>query len=146
MTAVQQPVCVDPVATGSTLPTDGTWHRWRDPYLQAAAGYVGYGLVYLGGAIARLTPDRKVTFLGVVPWWALYVLGAALILVLPWVIVRWRPWPARILALGPMSKAFVLCWRLARGSGGAFDVAFALVAVAASALLLRAGLSRRRRA
>ena len=114
----------------------------RDPYVHAAAGYLAYGLVYLGGAIARLTPDRKVTFFGFMSWWAFYVLGAALVLVLPWVVVRWRPWPARILALGSMSKALVLCWRLGRGAGGAFDIIFALVAIGASVLLLRAGFSR----
>jgi hypothetical protein len=123
---------------------DVPFRRWRDPYLQAAAGYVVYGIVYLGGAIARLTPERQVTFLGFVPWWALYVGGAALIAVLPWVIVRWRPWPARIVALGPLSKAIVLGGRLLRGSGGVFDVVFAVVAAAACVLLLRAGFSRGR--
>jgi hypothetical protein len=99
--------------------------------------------VYLGGAVAALSPERRVTHWGFMPWWAFYVLGASLIVVLPWAILRLRPWAARILALGPASKALVLCWRIGEGKGGAFAVAFLVVAVTAAVMLARAGWSRR---
>lgn len=122
-------------------------HGWdrarRDPFVHAAVAYVVYGLVYLGGAIARLTPDRKVTHWGFMPWWAFYVLGALLVVALPWAVLRWRPWAARILALGPASKALVLCMRIGQGRGSAFDVGFAGIAVVAALVLARAGLSER---
>ena len=120
------------------------WDRARrDPYVHAAVAYIAYGLVYLGGAIAQLTPERRVTHWGFMPWWAFYVIGAALIVVLPWAILRWRPWVARILALGPAAKALVLCLRIGQGSGGAFDVGFAGIAVVAAVMLARAGACRR---
>ena len=119
----------------------------RDPYLHAAAGYAAYGVVYLVAAAAELRPEMRRDWFGFVPWWAFFLLGGVLILIVPLAILRWRPWVARIMALGPLAKALVLCFRLGTGrvsgAGFALTAAFAAVAIIATVLLLRAGFGPR---
>ena len=47
-------------------------------YRRAAQGYLAYGVVYLFGAASQLTPERQHDFYGI-PWWAFFVVGAALV-------------------------------------------------------------------
>ena len=113
-------------------------------YRRAALAYGVYGCVYLGGAVAALTPDRKTTFFGVVPWWAFYGVGALLLLALPVLIWREYMWLTRILSLGPAGKALALLWQQGRlvaetGSPDLFRLFFAALAVAAACLLALAG-------
>jgi hypothetical protein len=113
-------------------------------YRRAALAYAVYGCVYLGGAVAALTPDRKTTFFGVVPWWMFYVVGAVLLLALPVLIWREYMWLTRILSLGPAGKALALLWQQGRlvaetGSPDLFPLFFAALAVAAACLLALAG-------
>jgi hypothetical protein len=119
----------------------------RDPYAQAAAAYATYGLVYLGGAMAALTPERRTTFFGFVPWWAFYVGGAGLLVGLSALLWRRLRWLALVLWIGPLVKAVTLVRRelLAGASGGAsaFRWAFVAVALIAAITILRAGLTPR---
>ena len=115
------------------------------PYRVAAVFYFFYGLVYLGGAISRLTPDRMVTFFGFVPWWAFYVAGGLMVAVLPLLVWRRYKWFTRIIAIGPAGKALSLCWRQARtpdGETAMYDWFFIAVAITAAVLLFRAGWGR----
>ena len=112
-------------------------------YHLAAVAYALYGVVYFVGAVVALTPERQVSWLGIVPWWAFYAVGLVLLLLLPVLIWRQWQWLCRILALGPASKALVLFWRqgrlLANGEPpGLFNWLFAVVAIAAALLLARA--------
>ncbi len=113
-------------------------------YRRAALAYGVYGCVYLGGAVAALTPDRKTTFFGVVPWWVFYVVGALLLLALPVLIWRELMWLTRILALGPAGKALTLLWQQGRqvadtGEADLFRLFFAVLAVTTACLLALAG-------
>lgn len=116
-----------------------------DPYAQAALGYFVYGGAYLAGAALRLAPERRVDSFGMVPWWAWFVAGALLWLVLPLLILRrWR-WLVLPLALGPIGRGLFLAWRQGRavtagGGMSVFEAAWAVVALVAGALLIRAGL------
>lgn len=71
------------------------------------------------------------------PWWASSVLGALLVIVLPWIVSRWRPLTERILALGPAAKVLVPSMWIGQRRGSAFEVALARSAVAAARLLAR---------
>ena len=73
--------------------------RLRDPYALAAVVYLAYGLVYLGGAVAALTPERQVTFFGFVPWWAFYVVGLGLVMTLPALVWRRFKWLTRFISV-----------------------------------------------
>ncbi len=131
-----------------------------DPYHLAAGFYFFYGLCYLGGAIVALTPQRMGTFFGFVPWWAFYVAGGIMVVLLPLLVSRRYRWFTRIIAFGPAAKALTLCWRQGRllGAAPAADVAtdaanraslaydwfFLIVAVIAAVLLFRAGWGDRR--
>jgi hypothetical protein len=115
-----------------------------DPYRRAAVAYVVYGLVYLVGAILQLTPDRQRDFFGFVPWWAFYVAGAAVILTLPVLVWRRYKWFTRILSIFPAIKALSLFIKQGRLMGAGeptvpYNWFFAVVALAAGALLFRAG-------
>lgn len=128
---------------------------WRarlthDAHAQAGVAYACYGLTYLGGAVAQLSPDRMQTFFGFVPWWAFYVTGAVLVAVLPVVVWHGFRWFTLVLALGPSAKALTLAWRQgARWRAGedlpSFDWFFALMALTAVAFMLRAVASGPRR-
>ena len=120
-----------------------------DSYAQAATFYLFYGLVYFGGAVAALTPDRKVTFFGFVPWWAFYVAGLVLICTLPLLVWRGAKWLTRFLTIAVAIKALTLCWkqgRLIQSGEGAdpYTWFFIVVAIAAAALLFRASFGDRR--
>jgi len=136
----------------------------QEKFQQAAGGYVAYGIVYwLGGltlAAAGLGPrplaGRAVAFL--------FVVGAALVVVIPWLLVAERPWFdrwvlsrrdfARILTLFVGFRA-VEVGRIAANPRvelvaiGGFAVPmrvgaalFCLMTVAMAVLLARAGWSR----
>jgi len=131
----------------------GWWGRLRkDAFAQAAVAYAVYGVFYLSGALAGMTPERRTPLWGVVPWWAFFVAGGALVLLLPWLIARGTWWLA--LGLSPLvaAKALVLVWRQGRSVAagvepGVFPWVFACVAGITSLLLFRAGwLGRPRRA
>ena len=128
------------------MPSRTSESRARDPYVHAAAAYVVYGLVYLGSAWASLTPERMRP-VGGLPWWSFFVLGGLLLVVVPLLLLQRSKWLARILALGPGAKALVLLYRQGTRVGAgepapAADWLFALVAIAAAVLLLRAGFGR----
>lgn len=120
----------------------------RDGYRIAAIFYLLYGLVYLGGAIDGLTPSRRVTFFGFVPWWAFYIAGGLMVVALPLLVWRRYKWFTRIIALGPAGKALALCWRQGRALGSdeaartasfTYNWFFIGVAITAAVLLFRAG-------
>ena len=113
-------------------------------YRLAAIAYVLYGLLYLGGAVLALTPERMGLYFGFLPWWALDLVGAALLAVLPLLVLRQWTWLTRILALGPAAKALVLFRREGMAMAGGespslFTWAFALTAVLAALTLSWAG-------
>ncbi len=119
----------------------------RETYSMAAVGYAIYGTIYLIGAILELSPARKVTSLGFIPWWSWYVGGAALIAAMPVFLARGVRWLAILLALGTGSKCLFLVWqhsrRLVNGQPlDLYNVFFAAVALGACILLIRAASSR----
>ena len=119
-----------------------------DPYKLAAMAYLTYGLVYLTGAVWEIQADpaRKVTFWGVVPWWAFYVAGAGILVTLPVYLWREIRWLALTLAFFTAVKALTLCWIQGRHiSAGQeqslYNWVFAVIAATTSILLLRASRS-----
>ena len=116
-----------------------------DPYHLAAACYFAYGLIYLGGAIVALTPQRRVTFFGFFPWWGFYLAGSLMLLLLPLLVWRRKRWLTRLLAFGPAGKALTLCWRQGREGLVVHDLLFLVAAVLAAVLLFRAGWADRGR-
>jgi hypothetical protein len=118
----------------------------KDPYRLAAVGYAAYGLVYLLGAVLELTPERMRSF-GGVPWWVFYVVGAALLGLMPILVWKHFTWLTRLLALGPAGKALSLSWLQSRHAvlgepTRPYDWFFIVVAIVAATLLARAGFSR----
>jgi hypothetical protein len=116
---------------------------------QAAAAYVVYGLVYLGGAWVQMTPERRSAG-GPIPWWAFFVAGALLVVVLPPLVLRGPRWIPVVLGALVGVKALALWWRAATDAraGGpiAFHACFAAIATATCVLLLRASAAAPRRA
>jgi len=115
----------------------------KDRYHQAAVAYFLYGIVYLSGAWFRLTPERQVSIYNI-PWWAFYIAGALLVIVLPLLVWKHFKWFTRIIVLGPTIKAVVLLKRElpATLSGTEIDLFnwfFVGVALVAAYLLFRAG-------
>lgn len=137
-------------------PINHLFKIWLDrdhAYQTAATSYGIYGLIYLAGAIAQLTPGRQITFFGFVPWWFFYLGGVLLVLLLPVLIWR-RPqlprgqlirmWYTRILAFGPAVKALSLLWKQSRlitagQSSDLYNWFFCAIAIVASLFLFRAG-------
>ena len=113
-----------------------------DPYSLAAAGYFIYGVVYLAAAYALLTPERTRDFASL-PWWAFFAGGTALLLLLPYLILKRWKWFSLVLAFGPLGKAIQLLVFEWSGDGRPrlLNLLFAVVALIASALLFRAGLT-----
>jgi|GEM_PF-2490955 len=119
----------------------------KNAYQRAAVGYLVYGCVYMGGAIAEILADesrQKSFFGGTVPWWAFYVVGALLIALMPVLVWKRYKWLTRILAFGPAGKAITLFWLMGkdlREGGGldAYSLVFAVVAVTSACLLAYAG-------
>jgi hypothetical protein len=115
-----------------------------DPYRRAAVAYLVYGVVYLVGAVIRLSPERQRDFFGFVPWWAFYIAGLALIVVVPVLVWQRRMWFTRVLSVFPMLKALSLLIKQGKliGQGEpslAYNWFFALVAMGAGMFLFRAG-------
>lgn len=105
---------------------------------QAAVAYFLYGVVYMGGAIGELDASRMRRFVaGTVPWWAFYVLGGVFIVVLPILVAKGYRYLALVLAILTGAKSLYLFYGLGRGFS-VFNSSFALVALAASMLLVRA--------
>jgi hypothetical protein len=140
----------------------------EEKFGHAAWGYVVYGIVYwVGGLILALaglgpSPAGNPAGWGIVV--TLFVIGGALVVVIPWLLVRERPWFerwvlsrrdfARILTLFVAYRAVEvgrIAWRprveLISVGGFAIPmrlgaVAFFVVTVAMAVLLARAGWSR----
>ncbi len=103
-----------------------------------------YGIVYFVGAIYELTPDRKVTHWGFVPWWVFYAAGLAVLMTFPVFVWRHVRWLALTLCFFTAVKALWLFYlqgrRLQAGDPtNLYNWFFAAVAITASLLLLRAG-------
>jgi hypothetical protein len=118
--------------------------RLADPYRRAAVGYVIYGLVYLGGAVIELSPERQRDFFGFVPWWVFYIAGLGLVLTIPVVVWQRRMWFTRVLSVFPVIKALSLLLGLGKllGEGeptSLYRWFFSAVAMVAGVLLARAG-------
>ena len=100
--------------------------------------YLLYGVVYLAGAIARLSPERQVSINGI-PWWVFYALGVLVLIAFPILIWRGYKWFTRILLLGPALKAVTLISReLRMESIDLYNCLFAATAIAASLAMARA--------
>ncbi len=103
--------------------------------------YVVYGLVYLVGAASQLTPDRQHDFYGV-PWWAFFVIGAALVGTFP--VLIWKRYRrfTQILSVFPAIKAATLLLKQGKLMGAGeptvpYNWFFAVVALTASVILFR---------
>jgi len=130
----------------SGLRSDRTGGPWLGRFRAAAVAYGIYGSVYLGGAIAALSPDRKVAVWGV-PWWSYYLLGALFLALFPVLLWRGNLWLGRLLALGTGGKTLALCWKQGRliGSDEPSLFTWFFLAVAATTTLVLARASFRRR-
>jgi len=116
------------------------------PYRRAAQGYFAYGVVYLIGAASQLTPDRQHDFYGI-PWWAFFVVGAALVAIVPWLIWRAHRRFTQVMSIFPGIKAMTLLMKQGKlmGAGeptNVYNWFFVAVALTASVLMMRAGFGR----
>jgi len=118
----------------------------RDPWKAAALAYFTYGVVYLFGAASQLTPDRQHDFYGV-PWWAFFVVGAALVAVFP--VLVWKRYRrfTQVLSIFPAIKAATLLMKQGKLMGAGeptilYNWFFAVVALTASVMLFRASFGR----
>ena len=114
----------------------------QDPWKKAALAYIAYGVVYLFGAASQLTPDRQQDFYGV-PWWAFFVVGAALVAIFP--VLVWKRYRrfTQVLSVFPAIKAATLLMKQGKlmGAGeptNTYNWFFAVVALSASVMLFRA--------
>ncbi len=124
-------------------PADRAALRFR----YAAIAYAVYGIVYMVGGVLELTPERRVTFWGFMPWWAFYVAGALILFTLPIFVWQGVRWLALTLCFFTAFKALWMVGiqgrRLATGDPtDLFDWVFSTVAAIAAGLLLNAGLNR----
>ena len=115
----------------------------------AALAYALYGFVYLWGAIGVLNPSRMITFWGVVPWWAFYLVGLAFMMSLPYLVLRGIRWLIFSLSFFTAFKTLWLFYMEGRHFAesapvGAYNIFFAVVAMGASLTLLAAGLRTQR--
>jgi hypothetical protein len=113
----------------------------RHPWKVAALAYAAYGVVYFFGAASQLTPDRQHDFYGV-PWWAFFVVGAALVAVCP--VLVWKRYRrfTQVLSVFPAIKAATLLMKQGKLMGAGeptilYNWFFALVALMASVMLFR---------
>ena len=109
--------------------------------------YAVYGLVYMFGAIVQLDQERQREFFGVLPWWSFYLVGAAIIAWFPVLIWNRRRTFTRVLSIFPFIKAMTLLIKQGKLLGAGeealvYNWFFAVVAVTASVLLMKAGFSK----
>ena len=121
--------------------------RFDDPWRRAAIAYWVYGLVYIVGAMAFLTPERQGDRYGI-PFWVWYVAGAALWLGLPPLIWRGARRLTQVLTVFVGIKALWLMYKqgIALGAGESpllYNWFFAATAMVTSVLLYRASWTRR---
>ena len=117
----------------------------KDPWKRAALAYILYGLVYLFGAASQLTPDRQQDFYGI-PWWAFFVVGAALVATFP--VFIWKGYRrfTQILSIFPAIKAATLLMKQGKLIGAGeptvtYNWFFAVVALSASVVMFRVAFS-----
>jgi len=114
----------------------------KDPYKTAAFCYLIYGIFYLSVAFSELTPARKTTFWGIVPWWSFYILGLIFVIFLPWLILKRKPLLCLILAIGPGTKALYLLYQQEKNFHlhkiEWYNLSFALLAMVTSLMLFYA--------
>jgi|APSaa5957512493_1039668.scaffolds.fasta_scaffold215382_1 hypothetical protein len=127
-------------------PSKDVLSHWQQPYHRAALAYATYGLVYLFGAWLQLTPDRQHDFHGV-PWWFFFVVGAALIAVVPALIWRGYRRFTRIMSVFPAIKAMTLLFKQGKAMGADGPVSlynwfFIAVALCASVVMFKAGMGQ----
>jgi hypothetical protein len=127
-------------------PSKDVVSHWQQPYHRAALAYAIYGLVYLFGAWLQLTPDRQHDFHGV-PWWVFFVVGAALIVVVPALIWRGYRGFTRVMSVFPALKAMTLLFKQGKAMGGGESVSlynwfFIAVALGASVVMFKAGMGQ----
>jgi len=113
----------------------------QDPWKVAAMAYVAYGVVYFVGAASQITPDRQHDFYGV-PWWAFFVIGAALVAICP--VLVWKRYRrfTQVLSVFPAIKAATLLMKQGKLMGAGeptipYNWFFAMVALMASIMLFR---------
>ena len=113
-----------------------------NPYRIAAAGYFIYGCLYLYGAAAFLSPERKAALTSV-PWWVFFLAGAIVAVIFPILVWKEHKWFTRILAFGPLIKGAQVLWRelLDREAPRPLFLCFGVLALLAALLLFRAGFS-----
>jgi glucan phosphoethanolaminetransferase (alkaline phosphatase superfamily) len=123
----------------------------KEPYRQAAVAYAAYGAVYMFGAIVQLDQERQREFFGVLPWWSFYLVGAGIMVWFPILIWKRHRTFTRVLSIFPFIKAMTLLVKQGKMLGAGEEAVtynwfFAIVAVAASVLLMKAGFSREEQA
>jgi hypothetical protein len=99
-------------------------------------------VVYLFGAWLQLTPDRRHDFYGV-PWWGFFVLGAALVGIVPALLLRQYRRFTRLMSFLVGIKAMSLLLKQGKALGAGdpaspYNWFFIAVALWASAVMLRA--------
>jgi len=113
----------------------------QEAYKKAAISYAIYGVVYMLGAVLELNEARMKVFWGFVPWWSFYVVGAALVLSMPFLIYRKIRWLTGVLAFGVAGKTLYLIYSQGRNvtrgdETDPYNWFFAVVALITTAFLL----------
>ena len=121
-------------------------------YRQAAAAYFGYGLVYLlGAAHLGLTGASARASGGLI----FYLVGAAIVVLFPWLLWKEFKWFARVLAVFLLYRLGGLAYVIAQDDGKTVPfffgseipqlygaVVFVIVTVVALVFVARAGFAR----
>jgi hypothetical protein len=99
------------------------------------------------GAVVQLDQERQREFFGVLPWWSFYLVGAGIIMWFPVLIWKRRRTFTRILSIFPFIKAMTLLIKQGKLLGAGeealtYNWFFAVVAISASVLLMKAGFSK----
>jgi len=127
----------------------------RQRYRHAALAYMVYGLIYMAGAghLGLTGASARAAERGA---WVWYVVGAAIVIIVPWLLTRGYVWFTRVLTLLLLVRMVGLM-RLATGptaqdplplvggatvSTGTGAIAFAVVAAVAASFLARASFRR----
>ena len=116
--------------------------NWNS-YKTAALGYFLYGLVYLSGAMTKISSARVMSY-GGISWWVYYVLGMSLVVIIPIFIWQEYKWLTRILSILVLARGALLLKKELVGLYAGVEVnysmlAFAWTAIFAGTLMFWAG-------